>query len=125
MTDQIRPLLGQFAFWVLVAVDNLGHDSYGASIERYIHDNFNRDPAIGQVYVTLNRLEKRKVLRSNLSPPTPVKGGRARKVFSITEDLGARVLAYNTAVRAKRSSGKGDTYLAPPPELSPATTSAY
>ena len=125
MPNQTGSLLGPFEFWVLVAIDHLGHESYGANVERYIHENFRRDPAIGQVYVTLKRLEKRRVLRSNLSSPTPVKGGRARRLFSITEDLGARVLAYNTAVRANRSSVKGDTHRAPPPELSPATTFSY
>ena len=43
-----------------------------------------RDVAQGAVYVTLVRLEKKGLLRSRLSDPTPVRGGKAKRLFRIT-----------------------------------------
>jgi len=43
----------------------------------------NRSVAQGAVYITLVRLEKKGLLRSTLSDPTPVRGGKAKRYFEI------------------------------------------
>ena len=42
-----------------------------------------RDLTQGAVYVTMVRLEKKGLLRSRMSDPTPVRGGKAKRYFEI------------------------------------------
>jgi len=46
----------------------------------------------GTVYVTLGRMEKKRLIRSRLEAPPPEAGGMPRRVYSPTGD-GRRVLA--------------------------------
>jgi PadR family transcriptional regulator, regulatory protein PadR len=46
----------------------------------------------GTVYVTLGRMEKKRLIRSRLEAPPPEAGGMPRRVYSPTAD-GRRVLA--------------------------------
>jgi len=69
---------------VLLAVWRLNKNAYGASVRDEIETRTGRDVAQGAVYVTLVRLEKKGLLRSNLADPTPVRGGKAKRFFVIT-----------------------------------------
>ena len=42
--------------------------------------------AVGAIYSTMVRLEKKGWVRSHLSGPTPVRGGKAKRFFQITEE---------------------------------------
>ena len=68
---------------VLLAVWRLGDAAYGASVRDELETRTGRDVAQGAVYVTLVRLEKKGLLRSRLSDPTPVRGGKAKRYFEI------------------------------------------
>jgi len=68
---------------VLLAVWRLGEEAYGASVRDELEARTGRDVAQGAVYVTLVRLEKKGLLRSRLSDPTPVRGGKAKRCFEI------------------------------------------
>lgn len=70
---------------VLLAVWRLGENAYGASVRDEIEERTGRDVAQGAVYVTLVRLEKKGLLRSSLADPTPVRGGKAKRFFGITD----------------------------------------
>jgi DNA-binding PadR family transcriptional regulator len=74
---------GDFEQQVLLAVWRLDDDAYGASVRDEIETRTGRSVAQGAVYVTLVRLEKKGMLRSHLSDPTPVRGGKAKRVFEI------------------------------------------
>jgi len=67
----------------------------------------NRDYAMGAVYTTLQRLEDKGFLKSHMSDPLPVRGGRSRRHFVLT---GAGQRALREAERAAESmwSGVGD-----------------
>lgn len=69
---------------VLLAVWRLGEGAYGVSVRDELEDRTGRDLAHGAVYVTLVRLERKGFLRSSLSDPTPVRGGKAKRCFAIT-----------------------------------------
>jgi PadR family transcriptional regulator len=71
---------------VLLAVWRLGDGAYGASVRSEIETRTGREVAHGAVYVTLVRLEKKGLLRSRLSDPTPVRGGKAKRFFEILPD---------------------------------------
>lgn len=68
---------------VLLAVWRLGDRAYGASVRDELEGRTGREIAQGAVYVTLVRLEKKGLLRSRLSDPTPVRGGKAKRYFEI------------------------------------------
>lgn len=68
---------------VLLAVWRLGDDAYGASVRDELGSRTGHDVAQGAVYVTLMRLEKKGLLHSRLSDPTPVRGGKAKRLFAI------------------------------------------
>ncbi len=69
---------------VLLAAWRLGSRAYGASVREVLEVRAGREVAQGAVYVTLVRLEKKGLLRSRLSDPTPVRGGKAKRYFEIT-----------------------------------------
>ena len=64
----------------------LGDGAYGASVREELEKRTGREIAQGAVYVTLVRLEKKELLRSALSDPTPVRGGKAKRFFTITPE---------------------------------------
>jgi DNA-binding PadR family transcriptional regulator len=86
-------LPSDFEQQVLLAVWRLDDGAYGASIRNELEDRTGSPVAQGAVYTTLIRLEKKGLLRSRLSDPTPVRGGKAKRLFSITAEGRAGVEA--------------------------------
>lgn len=84
--------LGEFEQMVLLALVRLGPEAYGASIRREIEDRTGRDLAISAVYVTLDRLEVKGLVRSRIGEPTAQRGGRRRKHFVLLP-AGRRAIA--------------------------------
>ena len=76
-------LPSDFEQQVLLAVWRLGEGAYGAVVRDELDARTGRALAQGAVYVTLVHLEKKGLLRSRLSDPTPVRGGKARRYFEI------------------------------------------
>jgi DNA-binding PadR family transcriptional regulator len=83
---------------VLLAVWRLGGEAYGASVREELETATGRDVAQGAVYITLVRLEKKGWLKSSLSDPTPVRGGKAKRYFQIVPAGVAGVKAARTAM---------------------------
>ena len=79
-------LPGDFEQQVLLAVWRLDEDAFGATVRDEIESRSGRSVAQGAVYVTLMRLEKKGLLVSRLSDPTPVRGGKAKRLFRITPE---------------------------------------
>lgn len=82
MSDPIY--LGEFELLVMLAVIRLGEGAYGVPISREIEQETGRDVAFGTVYATLDRLQKKGLLHSDLGDPTPERGGRAKRYFRVT-----------------------------------------
>ena len=79
-----REFLGGFEFLVLLALIRLGDDAYGVPISEAIEESSGREVAIGSVYVTLERLERKGLVSSRLGEPTAERGGRAKTYFKVT-----------------------------------------
>jgi DNA-binding PadR family transcriptional regulator len=79
-----RDYLGNFELMVLLALIRLGEDAYGVPISREIEDRSGREVALGSVYATLERLEGKGLVSSELGAPTPERGGRAKRYFRVT-----------------------------------------
>src|SRR5580704_1851089 len=95
--DPKKNLLGRFEYSLLRAVEILGTDAYGAQIGRYLSEKLRRDVTAPQVYMTLERLAKRGIVRSEATDPVSARGGRSRRRFIIEAD-GVRALRHTTAV---------------------------
>jgi PadR family transcriptional regulator, regulatory protein PadR len=93
--------LGQFEQLVLTAILTLREDAYGVTIHSRVEELTRpKAVALGAVYVTLDRLEDKGMVKSWLSDPTPERGGRAKRCYRL-EALGERALE-ESAVTAKR-----------------------
>jgi PadR family transcriptional regulator PadR len=81
--DYYAPIVGEFEHFVLLALMRLGNGAYGGSIRREIRERTGRDASVGTVYMTLGRLEKKKMIASYVGIPSPHRGGRRRKHYLI------------------------------------------
>jgi PadR family transcriptional regulator, regulatory protein PadR len=79
-----RSHLGSFELIVMLAVIRLGDDAYGVPISRQIKERGGRSVTFGSLYATLERLEQKGLISSELGEPTPERGGRAKKYFRVT-----------------------------------------
>lgn len=79
----MAPTLGEFEQIVLLAVLRLGEDAYTVSIIEEIERRTGRRLSHAAVYVALTRMEKKGLVHSRLGPPSPVRGGRAKRFFRI------------------------------------------
>src|SRR4051794_23994048 len=91
------PALGEFEQLVLFALLRLGNGAFGAAIHREIVSRAGRDISPAAVYVTLDRLEAKRMVCSYVGTPSQVRGGRRRKHY-LLDTAGQRALlrAYRT-----------------------------
>jgi PadR family transcriptional regulator, regulatory protein PadR len=96
--DYYAPILGEFEQLVLLALLRLGNGAYGASIRREIQERTGREVSIGGIYMTLARLERKKMVVAYVGIPSRERGGRRRKHY-LLNDPGQRALgrAHRTA----------------------------
>jgi DNA-binding PadR family transcriptional regulator len=76
-----RPVLTEFELLVTLAVLSLGDGAYPLAIGDAIETRTKRKAARGAVLITLERLEDKGLLTSWYGDPTPVRGGRAKRIF--------------------------------------------
>jgi DNA-binding PadR family transcriptional regulator len=103
--------LGEFEQLVLLAMTRLGPEAYGATIRRDIESRTGRDLAISAVYITLDRLEVKGLVRSRIGEPTPHRGGRRRKHF-IVLPAGRRAISVRLP-RVRTDGRRTGTHLMP------------
>lgn len=80
--------LGEFEQMVLLAVlqaDQTDARAYGITVFDELSARAGRRVARGAVYMTLDRPEKKGLLASFLTAPTPERGGRARRCYRVTK----------------------------------------
>jgi PadR family transcriptional regulator PadR len=85
-------LLLQSEEMVLLAVWKLNGEAYCVPIRTHLKAKTGKDWSFGSIFNALDRLEKKGLLRSTLTAPTKVRGGRSRRVYRVTVD-GKRALA--------------------------------
>jgi PadR family transcriptional regulator, regulatory protein PadR len=96
--------LGAFEQFVLFALLRLGENAYGVTIRREIESGIGKNTALGAVYTTLDRLEKKGFVSSREGDPTPERGGRAKRYFRI-EAPGQAALARSEKALSAMSRG--------------------
>lgn len=78
------PTLGEFEQIVLLAILRLDEDAYTVTIRREIQVCTGRNPAVGALYNTLDRLEEKGVVESRTAEATPQRAGRPKRLFKVT-----------------------------------------
>lgn len=91
-----RSYLSDMEQLVLLSVLRLGPDAAGARIRQELEDHADRSVAVATIYVTLGRLEQRGLVRSWMSDPTPVRGGKRRRHYAL-EPAGVEALGQAKA----------------------------
>ena len=94
------PVLGEFELVVLLAVLGLGDRAYPVTIRDAIEARTGRKVSRPAVFITLERLEDKGLVRSWYGDPTPVRGGRAKRFFQATNAGRTAVQASLDAVSA-------------------------
>ena len=74
MATSTRDTRGEFEQLLLLAIVHLGEDAYGVTIRQEVEARTGRDVAIGALYTSLDRLERKGFVRSAMSEPTPDRG---------------------------------------------------
>lgn len=92
--------IGAFEELVLLMVAVLHGDAYGVAIRDEIESRADRTVHISAVHSCLNRLEKKGLVRSEMGSPSAERGGRRKRLFSISAS-GKSVLKDIRDVREK------------------------
>jgi len=93
-----KEYLGEFEELVLTMVGILGDEAYGNSIVNEIKERLGRESNLSAVHVTLYRLEDKGLVKSQMGGSTNLRGGRRKRIFTITN----AGLAMLRAMKASR-----------------------
>jgi len=104
--------LGEFEQLVLLALLQLGRDAYGVSVRAELQQRGGRGVSLGTVYRTLLRLEAKGLVSAHEGEPTPERGGRRKKHYTVTA-AGRRSLERSMTALRKLSQGLAPVWSAP------------
>jgi DNA-binding PadR family transcriptional regulator len=90
--------LGEFEELTLLAVLTLGERAYGVAVVDVIETQTGREVTVGATYAALERLERKGLLRSSLGESTGERGGKRRRLFTVTA-AGLRLLRASRDAR--------------------------
>ncbi len=79
-----RHFLTEFELMLLLAILRVGDEAYGVPVAREIEATAGRTVMLGAVYTALERLQSKGLVSSLVGDPTPERGGRAKRFFSVT-----------------------------------------
>ncbi|OGU61746.1 MAG: hypothetical protein A2V66_05155 [Ignavibacteria bacterium RBG_13_36_8] len=71
---------------IMLSILNLGNDAYLVSIQNYLSEISDKKVSLTAVHLPLSRLEKMGYLESEFGEATAVRGGRRKKIYSVTEE---------------------------------------
>ena len=78
--------LGEFEEFTLLAVRALGDNTYAVPVQEYVEKATARTVSLGAIYGALARLEEKGFLRSSMSEAVAQRGGKSRRVYTVTSD---------------------------------------
>lgn len=70
---------------ILLTVWRLGVEAYGIAVYDHINRITGKNLAVGGIYYPLERLVKQGYLRAEQGEPTPVRGGKSKRYYRLTE----------------------------------------
>ena len=84
---------------VLLAVWHLADNAYGVTVRRYLMAETGQHFSFASVYDPLDRLTRQGFLKAADAPPTKERGGRRRRLFTLT-NKGVAALAEIQRINA-------------------------
>ena len=93
-----RDALGEFEHLILLAILRLGDNAYGVPVIEELEARTGRSASQAAVYLTLKRLEKKGLISSRLCAPTPERGGRAKRFFTLNSEAKERLRETRAAL---------------------------
>ena len=100
----MRESVGEFEQLILLALVRLGHDAYGVPIRLDIEERTGRTVSPGALYTALDRLERRGFVSSRLGDPTPERGGKRKRLYTL-QPAGGRAAARTHELLQQMTSG--------------------
>src|SRR5581483_7794561 len=91
--------LGEFEQLLLLAILRLGDEAYRADIARELEARAGRSVSRGHLYTSLDRLERKGLIRWMLADGTAVRDGLPRRRYAVTAAGLAAVRAAHDALR--------------------------
>ncbi len=79
-----QALLTRAEEMILLAIWKLQGEAYGVTIRKHLSEVTQREWAIGSIYVPLERLTRRGLVRTLQGPSTPERGGRSKRYYLLT-----------------------------------------
>lgn len=76
--------IGAFEELVLLAALGLDGAGYGVSIRAELEAETGESISLGAVYATLDRLERKGLVRSSVGSATAERGGRRKRVYKVS-----------------------------------------
>jgi len=92
--------MGEFEELTLLAVRALGDQTYGVPVQQFVERATGRNVTMGAVYAALDRLEQKGCVRSVRGDPSPMRGGKRKRLFEVTS-LGLRTAQDLRRVRER------------------------
>jgi PadR family transcriptional regulator PadR len=113
--------LGQFEQLIVAAIIALGNEAYGLQVYQKVCELADREMNLGSMYVTLERMQKKGLVRSKVAPGDDQRGGRPRRFYTVLP-AGQQVLkeAIDTATRITKQVGRFEQWKPFRPEAFPA-----
>ncbi len=101
-------MLGEFEYLVLTSAIRLGEEAYGAAIRIHIENALEQSCSVGALYITLDRLESKGLVKTAMGDATPHRGGRPKRMVRVTaEGMKAAANFHRTVLRASRGLSWG------------------
>lgn len=80
----MHDFLGEFEHMVLLTILALDNDVYGVPIREHLEERVGRNVARGALYTTLQRMERKGYIESRMGAPSPQRGGRPKRFWSVS-----------------------------------------
>ena len=103
-------MLGELEYLLITAAAGLGEDAYGVSIREEIQSTTGRQCSLGALYTTIDRLEKKGLLKTWMGDATAERGGRAKRLVRVTaHGVEAAKDFYEAVIRISRRASWSTT----------------
>ena len=90
--------LGEFEELLLLTLQAMNDETYVVRIQQYLERMTGRSVSLGAVYAGLDRLELKGFVRSSMGDATPARGGKRKRLFTVTRE-GTRTVQEVRRVR--------------------------
>jgi PadR family transcriptional regulator PadR len=93
---------------LLLATLRVGDGAYAGALLDDLTETADRSVSLGTIYVTMVRLEERGLVASELGEPTAQRGGKAKRLYRVTEE-GRAALERARTILERMWRGLDDT----------------